>query len=655
MLLQPLLPPSTTSYLITPAKGEVVPGAVVEVAWTRTVDEGLVVAKRSKKPLLMFLADPANVFAKQLELGAFRDAELARYVNRHFVPIKVNLDDKPEWAAVLDSAVAGFQYRDPGCRLVVFDQTGRPVSSFAIDQGTRYLGYESVMRYLVSSNHQLDDLIGTPSQETDLERQKSQEMQILESVLPTTEIDYTTFLKNVFSKRDPNYNLPGDAGIVRLNPALIRLMARTGNVTAAQELLNATLRSPLYDALDGGFFRSVLGFADPKVDTSKSVVQIASMAEVLAQLLVLDPSNPLLTELLKQSITCISSDFVTEAGIGGFRLNDQNRSWFSPRDSMTLGRLNKDLTSDERRIFTKHFDTQATRPQSIATLRDPASLVDPSVQEVLTKLRSTSAERPGLTSSDKATVLGGVAAKLFSIYSITGDVAVRTLATELSDRAYALVTKNFVYRRYGFTELGDGWLGSYLALAECGLSEYSATGNIYALRHGRNAIRLAITKFRDERSGLLRVVSNDATTSLPIEQLAFEFADSHRDGLNSTALRLAHLYAKLAVSEADKEFYDSFAYGQLGRLGGLLNPTAIHCASFYDIAFEVQRDKTILVVGGDFSEQVHKVASTIPFLPILPAIPGESAPKTLTKPGYYIQSFGGTVGPLSLAELQARL
>ncbi|HLO99579.1 MAG TPA: DUF255 domain-containing protein, partial [Fimbriimonas sp.] len=126
MVLQPLLPPSTTSYLITPAKGEVVPGAVVEVVWERAVDQGLITAKRVKKPMLVFLADPANVFAKQLELGAFRDAELARYVNRHFVPIKVNLDDKPEWSAVLDSAVAGFQYRDPGCRLVVFDQAGRP-------------------------------------------------------------------------------------------------------------------------------------------------------------------------------------------------------------------------------------------------------------------------------------------------------------------------------------------------------------------------------------------------------------------------------------------------------------------------------------------------------------------------------------------------
>ncbi|HLO97569.1 MAG TPA: hypothetical protein VK171_03145, partial [Fimbriimonas sp.] len=522
-------------------------------------------------------------------------------------------------------------------------------------QGTRYLGYESVMRYLVSSSQQLDDLIGNPTKETELERQKAQEMQILESVLPTTEIDYESFLKNVFSKRDPNYNLPGDAGIVRLNPSLIRLLARTGNIADSRALLDATLKSPLYDALDGGFFRSILGFDDPKVDTSKSAVQIASMAEVIAQLMVISPSDPLLEELLKQSIACISSDFITEAGIGGFRLNDQNRSWFSPRDSMNLGRLNNVLNGDERRLFAKHFDTQATRPQSIATLRNPSSLADPEVQALLSKLRAAAVYRPGLTTSDKGTVLGGVAAKLFSVYALTGNEEVRTLATELSDKAYALVSRNFVYRRYGFPELGDGWLGSYLALAECGMSEYCATGNIYALRRGRTAMRLAISKFRDTRSGLLRVVSTDATTTLPVERLAFDFADVHRDGLNTTALKLSHLYSKLAANEEDSEFFSSFAYGQLGRLGGLLNPTAIHCASFFDTAFEVQRDKTILVVGGNFAEQVHKVASSIPFLPVMPAIPGETAPKSLTKPGYYLQAFGTTVGPLSLDELRARL
>lgn len=654
VIFQPLLPPSTTGYLITPSSGERVPGAVVEVNWQRTIEEGLAAAKKAKKPMLVFLADPANMFAKQLELGAFRDAELARFVNRHFMPIKINLDDKPEWASILDSAVSGFQFRDPGCRLIVLDQTGRPTATFAIDQGTRYLGYENVLRFLVESSQKLDDLIGTPNQETLVEQQKSQEMQALEAVLPNTEIKYDQFLVNVFSKRDPVFDIPTDAGFTRLNPSLIRLLAKIGHISDASRLLYSTIKSPLYDVLDGGFYRSIISFPTPKVDISKSAVQIANMAEVLAQLTVAYPQDPLPKELLKQTLTCIRDDFTDELGISGFRLNDQNEIGISVRSSVTLARLNQALTREERDLFFSKCDTQTTHLQDIAFLKRAEDVADPKLQAVFKKLRDSAGERPGLTSSDKTTVLGNVAARLFTIYAITGDEAVRQFASELSDKVYQLVTDKNVYRRYGFPEQGDGWLGSYLAVADCGLSEYAATGNIYALRHGRTALRLTINKFRDERSGFLGNVSAEASVSLPIERTSFEFADSHREGLNTVALRLSHLYAKLSVTAEERKLFQSFAYGQFGRLGGLLGPTAIHCAGFFDAAFDVQRDATILIYGTDYPAKIHQVASAVPFLPILPAIPGESAPSGKKADGVYLLTFRGLEGPISIAELKRR-
>ncbi|MEI8282548.1 MAG: hypothetical protein WCG75_09110, partial [Armatimonadota bacterium] len=132
VIYEPLLPPSPTEHLITVPATEPMPAPIVEIDWKQTMELGIKEAKRKKSGLLIFFVDPSNSYAKQLEIKVFRDPEMARFVNRNFIPVKINLDQYPEWRQVILPVQRLGRFFDPGVELIVARQDGTLVNQYFI-------------------------------------------------------------------------------------------------------------------------------------------------------------------------------------------------------------------------------------------------------------------------------------------------------------------------------------------------------------------------------------------------------------------------------------------------------------------------------------------------------------------------------------------
>jgi len=77
------------------------------VAWEPWDDEALGRARAENKPLIVSIGYSSCHWCHVMERESFEDAETARYMNEHFVPIKVDREERPDVDSVYMQAVQG--------------------------------------------------------------------------------------------------------------------------------------------------------------------------------------------------------------------------------------------------------------------------------------------------------------------------------------------------------------------------------------------------------------------------------------------------------------------------------------------------------------------------------------------------------------------
>ena len=77
------------------------------VEWYAWGPEALERAKREDKPILLSIGYAACHWCHVMERESFEDAETAAYMNEHFVPIKVDREERPDLDSIYMEAVQG--------------------------------------------------------------------------------------------------------------------------------------------------------------------------------------------------------------------------------------------------------------------------------------------------------------------------------------------------------------------------------------------------------------------------------------------------------------------------------------------------------------------------------------------------------------------
>ena len=651
VLYEPLLPPSPTEYLVTIPSFEPLPAPIVEIQWKQSVEEGVTDAKKRKLGLLLFFIDPANIYAKQLELKVFRDPEMARFVNRNFVPVKVNLNQYPEWSQSLLPLQRIRRYFDPGAELVVTNQDGTLINHFVVDNPFQFFGPQIVLPFLIQSKGLINQNPSVMESDPKLPEQQSADIQDLVNA----DIEPVPAFSEFGEKLENSLKVTGD-GPLRLGstkaPSLgWRLLAKLGHVKSSASSIREIALTPLYDVIDGGFFREARVSSNlTLIDTAKSSSQNALSAQVIAQIGCASQSREL-KQLAIDIGNEVITDFLDGDSLSTSRLNDQLFDSRSKRSSLTKRQIDLLLSPQDSKILMSFVTKSQSPDQDIAALLTLSALTNPEFIRVRQILREKLQSSPGLSEPDHIAVEGYLAARLFELYRYTDNVRFFNKAKQISEQVYSALGSNSVAKIYGNRQLGLGWLGSYLAVADCGLAEYAATGNIYPLRSGETALKLALSKFKDSQTGLLDNVAASATQNFALNAATPNLADYGRESLNAQAIRLAYSYSVTSESEASRGEFLSFAQGILARLNSVMRKANPLASGYFDAAFDVIENSAVMVTGPNRVAIGNKLAKILPFSVIFPM----SVVNGPAEDHLYIRHGENLDGPYTVDEIQKKM
>lgn len=646
VIYEPLLPPSPTEDLVSVPSSEPVPAPIVEINWRRTLEEGHAEAKRRKIGMFIFFIDPSSHYGKQLELDTLRDPEVARFINRNFAAVKVNLDQYPEWTQAILPVQRLGRSIEPGIDLVVTDSDGKLIDHYVINEPFQFFGPEVILPFFIGCQQLLAKSSEDKNDEQTLQAKQSSETRALILAEGKPLPPFATFLGNLQNDIKSTHGGMLNNGSVKFRPMAIRLLAKTGGADFARTQVLNLVKSPLYDVLDGGFFREARTGATTLIDTSKSSTHNALSASVIAQL-----SCSLNDSSLMALAEDIGDDVMTEFADGdsicASRLNDEGVDLRSKRSSLTTKRLDAILTGDEVNLFLRYATKQNSPAQDIASLTDVNGLSDPEFKRIRQKLRQGLDYVPGLSEPDHIAVDGYIAARLFELYRYSKDERYLNKAKNLARQVYSAIGKDSLARIYGNRQLGAGWLGTYLSVADCGLANFAATGEIYPLRSGEKALLLALAKFKDSETGLLfnaQPTEVDFTFSPAFPDLA----DRGRESLNSQALRLMFRYSIVSEDTGNRAKFLAFARSVLVRLNTVMENARMPATGYFDAAFDLIQNQSLVVSGPNRIEDANRLSTLFPFFPVYPI----SVPNGRSKTEYFLREGEVLRGPFSELEIQ---
>ena len=651
VIYEPMLPASPTEYLVTVPASEPIPAPIVEIGWKQSIDQAHLDAKRRKLGLLLVFMDPANTYSKHFELKVFRDPEVARFINRNYVPVKIDLDQYPEWSQVVLPLQRLGRYVEPGVELVVTSQDGNLISHYALDNPFQYYGPEAVIPFLIESKTLLRQATNGSESDQILRIQQLADIQTLALAGGEPIPAFDEFGQRLTNHLQPGELGPLKPGSTKISPLGFRFLAKIGQVQFSSQAMRQLALTPLYDAIDGGFFREARSTkGSSTIDTGKSSVQNALCAQVVAQLSCASHDRDL-RALAIDIGNDVVNDFLEGDSISTSRLNDQSVDSRSRRSSLTDNRLHSLLNSADSRSFLSFVSKQQSPDQDLVSLTDISVLSNPDFIRVRQTIRERLQVAPGLSEPDHIAVDGYLAARLFELFRYTSDERFLRKARQISEQVYSALADNQVAKIYGNRQLGLGWLGSYLAVADCGLAQFAATGEIYPLRSGELALRLAIEKFKSGQTGLLNNVAPDRESNFAFSPQIPDLADHDRESMNAQVIRLTYGYSIAAEHEKSRAGFLAFSQSVLARLNPVMHKANPLAAGYFDAAFDVIEDSAVVITGPNRVEMGNRLAKKQPMSVIYPMTESHAPTKDLL----FIRHGSRLDGPFTEAEIQKKM
>lgn len=232
------------------------------VDWYPWGEEALKLAKQLDKPILLSIGYSACHWCHVMAHESFEDAEVAAVMNRHFINIKVDREERPDLDQIYQTAHQMLSQGNGGWPLTVFltpDQ--QPFFSGTYFPKTpRYQlpAFPDLVRHIAEFYHQ---------RKADLAEQNHQLMQAMARTVPTASAELTAgedALRLGFEQLKGTFDFTyGGFGTAPKFPnhadiALLLRAAHGGNAEAgvmALQMLQSMAAGGIYDQLGGGFCR----------------------------------------------------------------------------------------------------------------------------------------------------------------------------------------------------------------------------------------------------------------------------------------------------------------------------------------------------------------------------------------------------------------
>lgn len=474
------------------------------VQWQAWSESSLAQAKKENKLLLLSSGYLACRYCHVMKRESFEDAEIAAYINRHFVPVLIDREMMP----VLDSQLLKFME-------VLEQPQGWPLQIILTPDGDPLVGavYQPAdvfLKFLTKVQERWQD---SPLKMNSIAKNTTRTIikELSVAAFTVNETLAEKFLQGlqqqIFLVADMEYGGFGDDSKYPMAPqlaALLNLYVLSADIRLAQILsktLNAMAEGALHDAVNGGFFRYTTAgnWAYPHYEKMLDTnVQLASIYLQAADVL----QQPLYRVIAGKTLDMLIEDFALAGG--GFA-SSLAAIDSSGRDGGAYLWKESELKASFR---TEEFKRISRRWQRVLSgdgvgylpVIGAIDLLDETAtdysfwQGIFARLRQIGSNNKPARDQKLVTATQGLALAAFSSYGREDPSSrYRSVALQLFDlfRQELWQADTLLHSNLG----GDGNLADYAYMAD-GLREYyEMSGDKQALAWSTRLVRIAWRKF----------------------------------------------------------------------------------------------------------------------------------------------------------------
>jgi hypothetical protein len=644
VLLYPYLPPSKSERLVTVDRRKAPPASAVELAWQTDPQNAVNVAIKFRKALLWVIIDPRDSNARDLETLALRDPEIVRLINRYFVPVKLNYDDYPEAERLVFPVSRLQSYLRPGATILATTPPGRLIGMVRPRGAGDRMSTPGVLIQLLEMKRKLDNHVSNPESVLELDRIAVAESERLATLNPSAVLEVGGLRANILESTVQSYGAFNSSGYCELRPSTLDLLLELGDVETVTKNVKTYCASVGYDVIGGGIFDGIELSKPNRTIASKSVLTNAAFAETIAKLFAVQ-NDPSLALLLQDVLESIAREFVSGGSIFEGRVSDVEVSGLSKSFSLTGSRIDSQLNADSAAWVRKNLLPSPVPDDYIGRFKSLETLADPTLNRVRQKLRPASAIAGQHTREDRAFVIGFVCARLLRIYQLTENQLALDLFRQLEPALNGCFKAGTVFRISRQPSFGQGWLGSYLAVADALLQQYLVFGEQKGLNVAQPILREMLARFGSMQPDWLTTTIDGESPIPGLSGSSPDLSDPSYESTTATAIRVLSHYEPLLQDRELAKVLGERVDLMVSRVGALSAGAQIPASGIVREALSVLRGRRLEVAG-----PMGKIPAEFPLEFVIPL-----RAKAPAKGGIYIVKAGTRSGPYTVAEARFKL
>ncbi len=222
--------------------------ATALVRWQPWGQDVLEEARRRDRPILLTLGIWGSPAALHLDRKVFSDPEVAEQINRSFIPVRVDLDEQPEWQGIILPLQKAARLPDHGFEMVVIHPDKGIASWTAKLSGGSQLDFSGIVRVLTQSIRESDRAV--------LPLQEQQEREIAQMNALAGTMPESGQMPVMVQRLKADKGILKETGMAALRPWIWNALAASGEIDAAISSFLAWSASPMMEAAGVTFFSS---------------------------------------------------------------------------------------------------------------------------------------------------------------------------------------------------------------------------------------------------------------------------------------------------------------------------------------------------------------------------------------------------------------
>jgi len=618
------------------------------IPWRELNANALSEARRTNRPILLVIGIPESALARRIDREAFGDSELAAYVARNFVAVRVDGQHQSEWPAALLPITRLRMRFMPEFQAWVLDSQGRTFDLIAVQQGRPPLRRETVfaaLRRAVERHAQ-----GFPPDQAPGLAQ-SLDLEGLMSASGPPLPDFQRYTEAMVGRVDANDGLAETAGFQPLQPNLYRYLGDVGRRFEMRRSLDRICLSPMMDVVGGGFYRLAAAPDLLRTTFDKQTVSNAEMAAALAHAAAIFGDEGY-AEAARLALRALDEDVGLDRGIAAGIIGDEDRAMRSRTDSLSLAFVREQFDAEERGFLLNDLNVgRSDNRQRVPYVTDLRRLFDPRMPRIRERLRELRPVNPDAVIRSRLLHIEAYAvARMFEAARILGDQ--HSLARAEARRIALEDFRDGAILRNDADQPGEAanFLG-YLAFADAMLHSYLATGNAVDFELGMATLRQARELYRLEDTELYAVANRPSERLTLVDARAPQIADDSHESATATFIRLAHAYGRLS----EDPIWTGYAFRAMEQvtaaIAGLPSPKL---AGYYRASASLRDGRIFATVGADAVELASRLAKRQPSRIVAPAVGPALASLKGRAPGIYVIEGGRASGPYTFDEASRR-